>query len=150
MGDSKYPADWNKRRITLFNRHDWECQNCNDHVPRDSGRELHAHHIRPISEGGGHSLDNLLPLCEECHTDIHASDLETDLDPERRVSCAYCGLTYRKDWGTKGSFCSEDCWLAKRAEKKLNYINSNARICSSLSRPMFDLSTILLSCGFTE
>jgi len=30
-----------------------------------------VHHIVPISKGGTHSRDNLMSLCQSCHTKIH-------------------------------------------------------------------------------
>jgi 5-methylcytosine-specific restriction endonuclease McrA len=35
---------------------------------------LHVHHVRPVEEGGGHTLANLATLCEECHTRYHGED----------------------------------------------------------------------------
>lgn len=47
-----------------------ECQFCgvtNDQHTEEYGRQLHIHHIIPSSSGGGHSKDNLIPVCESCH-----------------------------------------------------------------------------------
>ena len=30
-----------------------------------------VHHILPVSQGGTHSMDNLMSLCQSCHTKIH-------------------------------------------------------------------------------
>lgn len=131
MVEEKYPADWNKRRRTIFNRYDWECQDCGDHIPQDSEKALHAHHVRPISEGGGHSLDNLLPLCEGCHVEIHASDQVWDLLPRETYDCAHCDFTYVEGTSFKGSFCSKDCWLTHKAEKQVSWINNTDWVCST-------------------
>ena len=32
----------------------------------------HVHHIKPLSEGGTHDADNLMSLCQSCHSRIHA------------------------------------------------------------------------------
>lgn len=32
---------------------------------------LTAHHLLPREQGGTHALDNLLTVCEDCHTRIH-------------------------------------------------------------------------------
>lgn len=31
-----------------------------------------VHHLKPLSEGGTHSRDNLMALCSACHAKIHA------------------------------------------------------------------------------
>ena len=31
-----------------------------------------VHHIKPLSEGGDHSRENLIALCSSCHARIHA------------------------------------------------------------------------------
>ena len=33
--------------------------------------KLHAHHMDPFAYGGGTDLDNLMPLCWDCHNKIH-------------------------------------------------------------------------------
>jgi len=131
MVDSNYPPDWNKRRHKLFKQFGWECQDCGDHIPKTSDRELHAHHIRPISEGGGHSLDNLLPLCLDCHRNIHSSGQSPDLLPREKYDCVYCDFTYVRDTAIKGSFCSFDCWALFRANKQLNWLDDNNCVCST-------------------
>ena len=30
-----------------------------------------VHHILPVSQGGTHATDNLMSLCQSCHTKIH-------------------------------------------------------------------------------
>jgi 5-methylcytosine-specific restriction endonuclease McrA len=35
--------------------------------------KLHAHHIKPIKDGGYNTLDNLITLCEDCHKKEHSS-----------------------------------------------------------------------------
>jgi len=44
------------------------------------GRGVHAHHKRLRSQGGGHGADNLLWVCAQCHTDIHAHRARAKLD----------------------------------------------------------------------
>jgi 5-methylcytosine-specific restriction endonuclease McrA len=34
--------------------------------------KLTIHHLVPLSEGGTHYLENLVTVCKECHTLIHA------------------------------------------------------------------------------
>ena len=34
--------------------------------------KLTVHHLIPLGDGGTHKLDNLITICKECHTLIHA------------------------------------------------------------------------------
>ncbi len=43
------------------------CAGCGE---PDEGR-LNAHHMDPFARGGGTDLDNLLPLCWDCHAKVH-------------------------------------------------------------------------------
>jgi 5-methylcytosine-specific restriction endonuclease McrA len=35
-------------------------------------KSLHIHHVRYRSEGGAHTQDNLLTLCDDCHREVHS------------------------------------------------------------------------------
>jgi len=69
-----YPQDWDDRRRRVYERDNYECQNCGakggDGLYTE-GVEVHAHHTVPISKGGSHSLSNLRTLCAPCHNAIH-------------------------------------------------------------------------------
>ncbi len=39
---------------------------------------LEIHHLLYVSEGGGSSADNLLPLCPNCHSEHHKSIIPTE------------------------------------------------------------------------
>jgi len=43
------------------------CAGCGE--PDDN--KVHAHHMNPFACGGGTDLDNLIPLCWDCHNKIH-------------------------------------------------------------------------------
>ena len=65
-----YPPDWQWRRKQVMDRDNYICQRC--------GRKLwgsvvpaHVHHVIPRSLiEGDHKLDNLVLLCEICHSKI--------------------------------------------------------------------------------
>jgi 5-methylcytosine-specific restriction endonuclease McrA len=44
-----------------------------DETVKRSDFVLNAHHIRPISEGGDNTLDNLVSLCGKCHKKEHST-----------------------------------------------------------------------------
>ncbi len=56
-----YPPDWDRRRLDCLQRDSHSCRLC------ASTQRLHVHHIKPISFGGSHSLQNLITLCHACH-----------------------------------------------------------------------------------
>ena len=63
-----YPDDWDRLRIKVLKRDNFECTNCGKGAKHEI---LQVHHKTPISEGGNHSLSNLTTLCHPCHEDVH-------------------------------------------------------------------------------
>lgn len=49
-------------------QHGWRCARCR------SGRRLEIHHRKYRSHGGTHRLDNLEPVCRDCHKLIHRTE----------------------------------------------------------------------------
>lgn len=133
MSRSKYPADWEKRRRTVFERDGWECKLCGHEPPDETGEGLHAHHKRPISKGGGHSLDNLVTICPDCHTEIHSNDGVDQVPAPQLFNCAYdeCDNVYRKWESSKGSYCSDQCYWREKATRLKNRVDDDPRICST-------------------
>ena len=62
----KYPEDWNLKRKMAYHSANYECQYCGRRR-----RGLNAHHLISLSNGGSNDLDNLVCLCDECHSIIH-------------------------------------------------------------------------------
>jgi 5-methylcytosine-specific restriction endonuclease McrA len=52
----------------VLSRDGYKCQKCKN---SKTGTKLHVHHIVFKSNGGTDSPDNLVTLCESCHTKIH-------------------------------------------------------------------------------
>ncbi len=63
-----YPPDWNYRKLVVHERDHHTCSECGwpEGVKR-MVRELHLHHIEPLSRGGSNALSNLVTLCDICH-----------------------------------------------------------------------------------
>ena len=61
--------DENLRMATLM-RDDFQCQYC-----KKEGVKLHAHHIIWREHGGKNSIYNLVTLCENCHSKVHAGEV---------------------------------------------------------------------------
>ena len=65
-----YGWDWRKRRQLYVAKHPL-CERCLEagrYVPVDE-----VHHIQPVDEGGTHDEDNLISLCQSCHTKTRSS-----------------------------------------------------------------------------
>lgn len=65
------PSDWDSRRKKVYQRDDYECQNCGRTGGPRGAAELHAHHNVPRHSGGTHKLSNLTTYCSQCHDAIH-------------------------------------------------------------------------------
>lgn len=63
-----YPPDWEERRDSVVRAAGFRCRKCHAY-----NQFLHAHHKLPIAKGGDHRLQNLEPLCKECHEKRHGS-----------------------------------------------------------------------------
>jgi HNH endonuclease len=49
-------------------QHDWRCARCR------SNRRLEIHHRKHRSHGGTHRIENLEPVCRDCHKLIHRTE----------------------------------------------------------------------------
>ena len=63
-----YPPDWRYRKLLVLERDQRICSQCGwpEGVKR-MVRELHVHHVKPLSRGGNNELSNLVVLCDICH-----------------------------------------------------------------------------------
>ena len=55
-------------------RQRYRCGMCGGSLQRlwnDYGQDSFAHHIRRVADGGSHTLDNCVILCETCHQQAH-------------------------------------------------------------------------------
>jgi len=69
-----YPLDWNERRNQIVQRDGDQCSTCGN------WRNLHLHHITPLSKGGNNKTVNLRLLCEKCHSKKHGGrDFSSEL-----------------------------------------------------------------------
>ena len=54
--------------LEVLKQHGWRCARCR------SARRLQIHHRRYRSHGGSHQIDNLEPVCRDCHKLIHRQE----------------------------------------------------------------------------
>jgi 5-methylcytosine-specific restriction endonuclease McrA len=66
-GNFYHSSQWERRRKEIRNRDDNSCVWCGEEE-----KELHVHHLRPISAGGSRlDKSNLVTLCQQCHVVAH-------------------------------------------------------------------------------
>ena len=70
------PPDWQDRRRIILNRDGHRCQRCGAKSLPSNEVALDVHHVRPRSRGGTHALENLEPLCQQCHAKRHPGNSE--------------------------------------------------------------------------
>ena len=64
----KYGRAWKRIRDRYAAEHPL-CEHCLKDGRLTPVQEVH--HILPVSKGGTHARDNLMSLCQSCHTKIH-------------------------------------------------------------------------------
>lgn len=133
MRHSNYPPDWQKRRRTVFERDDFSCQICAFTSPpgEETNKPLHAHHQTKISDGGGHGLDNLVTLCEDCHIEIHSNKGIDEVDRSRFHECAYDGCDEVRGEHAlhNGGYCNAQCEYRDKAETALAVLRDDDTFC---------------------
>lgn len=66
--NQKYGRAWKRIRTKYVSEHPL-CEMCLKEGKLVPVEEVH--HILPVSQGGTHARDNLMSLCQSCHTKIH-------------------------------------------------------------------------------
>lgn len=64
-------TEWKWRRREAIIRDDYTCQECGAEGGPKGDTRLEVHHITPVSEGGSNGKENLVTLCDSCHTGRH-------------------------------------------------------------------------------
>ena len=77
---------WSVKRGLIIDRDGGRCLICSDEVAKHSHPRkptANIHHLTPKSEGGGDIPENLVTLCQSCHTRGHVDgfdDLDADVE----------------------------------------------------------------------
>ena len=95
---SNFPVDedkkgWFKTREKVFEKYGRCCSMCG------SEQNVEVHHIIPIREGGTNELENLIPLCRDCHQEIHHFVFGGN---SKNISSKYGQYTQKKNKFKKG------------------------------------------------
>ena len=116
---------WNVREYVLF-RDDHVCQCCKG---KSKDKILNVHHIESRKTGGD-SPDNLITLCETCHTGYHKGIVKLPKTIHRGMSfrdAAFMGIM-------RWSFYNELKTLYPDVSLTFGYITKNIRIENSLPK----------------
>lgn len=70
-------------------RDEFKCSQCK------TENNLHAHHLRPVSQGGKNTLENGVTLCGECHSGAHSVRVGNAYD---KISVGYRLPKWIVDW----------------------------------------------------
>lgn len=62
-----YYSGFRKIRKVIYERDNYTCQKCGKMC---EGKEIQCHHIMPVRNGGSNELNNLITLCNKCHTEV--------------------------------------------------------------------------------
>jgi hypothetical protein len=66
--------EWKWLRREVIIRDEYTCQDCGEKGAVKGPAQLEVHHITPVSEGGSDDKQNLVTLCDSCHSDKHATE----------------------------------------------------------------------------
>lgn len=81
METESYPDNWTARRIRVYRRDNYECQNCGQRGGPYGDTELQLHHVIPTSDEDAYRVANLETLCYDCHNAVHEQHVPRQTDP---------------------------------------------------------------------
>ncbi|MBU3557174.1 HNH endonuclease [Polynucleobacter sp. Ross1-W9] len=70
-----------KLRLLVIDRSGGICQLCDSQAPfldRNGRPYLEIHHVKPLSLGGRHTVENLVALCPNCHQKMWVNPMRAD------------------------------------------------------------------------
>ena len=90
---------WQKTRLEVFQRADWQCQQCSDKTT-----ELHVHHtFYDGREPWEYPENSLKCLCKNCHNSEHSKKDENETIEKEEVKALCCGAGMY-DWDDFGDY----------------------------------------------
>lgn len=117
-----YPDDWEQRKSYVLRNAEYECESCGE-----DSKPLHAHHRKPLSAGGSNALDNLMCLCEDCHSEFHGRDLTNDIDYKKGKNRTMIDKAMNDGLLVEFTYKDTKGEYTHRTAKPLRYISSPHR-----------------------
>lgn len=75
-------ANWLRRH------RDFVCSYCSQPIPKKANQR-HADHVQPLSQGGTHTVDNIVPSCQRCNLSKHDKIYPKPLIPSHLTPTAW-------------------------------------------------------------
>lgn len=120
-------GQYNVRQYVLH-RDGYTCQCCGAHGTDKKPVKLHVHHLE-TRKTGGDAPDNLITLCEDCHTGYHAGTVALPTTKRRRKStrdAAFMGIMRKtllerlRNMFSETNICSTYGYITKYWREKKN------------------------------
>lgn len=120
-------GQYNVRQYVLH-RDGYSCQCCGAHGTDKKPVKLHVHHLE-TRKTGGDAPDNLITLCEDCHTGYHAGTVVLPITKRRRKStrdAAFMGIMRKtlmerlRNMFPETNICSTYGYITKYWREKKN------------------------------
>lgn len=116
---------WNVRGYVLF-RDNHECQCCHG---KSKDKILNVHHIES-RKVGGNALNNLITLCETCHTEYHKGNIKLPKNIRRGMRFRDATFMGIMRW----SFYNKLKELYDNVQMTFGYLTKNTRIQNSIAK----------------
>lgn len=148
-----YGPGWDKLRRKTLERDDYTCQRCGYHKDStDRSVPLQAHHIKPRSEGGADSLNNLITLCRSCHGVQHPDNEAFNDDRPKAPLFPHSNANEAVDqmWSDDYNKCSRCCFefdpdeLAAIPKKELSDADKPHTVCKPCAGIILEASDLEL------
>lgn len=79
-----YPVNWNSMRKIVYARANYKCEYCGN-----VRIGINAHHVLPLSKGGKNELNNLVCICDICHSILHRTNLKLENKSIRSIETTF-------------------------------------------------------------
>jgi 5-methylcytosine-specific restriction endonuclease McrA len=125
-------GQYNVRQYVLH-RDGYSCQCCGAHGTNKRSVKLHIHHLES-RKTGGNAPDNLITLCEDCHTGYHAGTVALLTTKRRRKStrdATFMGIMRKtllerlRNMFPDASICSTYGYITKYWREKKNIVKTH-------------------------
>jgi len=122
---------YNVKQFVLY-RDNHECQSTRKVT---HSKKLHVHHIIFRSNGGTDTPDNLITLCENCHTDLHAGLFELKVRKSKTKHATEIGIVksqLKKVWNFEETFGYKTKFKREQLDLIKTHYNDAVAICSEV------------------
>lgn len=143
-------------RQYVLHRDGYSCQCCGAHGTDKKPVKLHVHHLE-TRKTGGDAPDNLITLCEDCHTGYHAGTVALSTTKRRRKStrdAAFMGVMRKTllerlcNMFPETNICSTYGYITKYWREKKNIVKTHTSdafvIAKNLDAKRLDKSLLIV------